>query len=496
MPVASLTVEQGRRLGRRQDRHLRPADRRQAVQRHVQRPPTLQLAAPAPGEAGRAVHDRRDARPPRDRHPGEGHGTYTYVAQRARPGHAARPARAAARPGRVRRRHEPRCRLGRRELDQAHPGRAGRARRQLPRRRRAEGVRRDPGRGAAEGEVGGQPPISGGGNLWKRMRDHDAAGKAPARTRRQHRATSTRALAVAPRKTYSQTLHVPLQVHAADRPDCAVADVSRTAARSSARTPRTATGTRPQITAALDAARQDVPLEQIRVMYYEGSSSYGGLARTVRLGEAAAILSQSRASRCASSSCAGTSTAGTTTARRSCRTSAAASTRTATSSRSTTRSFAWARSTRRPTAAAGRPADRRRPATARRHDDSRDAVQHPEPADHRQDAAAAEQLLQVDVPAGADRAADYFAYEQMIDELAYAAKHGPVRVPPEEHRRRRRRPAVLNHWHDALAASRRPRTGSRGWPPRTRRARNILTGRGIALGGFAGRGRRSSPRSR
>ena len=31
-PVASLTVEQGRRLGRRQDRHLRRADRRQAVQ--------------------------------------------------------------------------------------------------------------------------------------------------------------------------------------------------------------------------------------------------------------------------------------------------------------------------------------------------------------------------------------------------------------------------------------------------------------------------------
>ena len=35
VPVASLTVEQGRRLGRRQDRHLRAADRRQALQRHL-----------------------------------------------------------------------------------------------------------------------------------------------------------------------------------------------------------------------------------------------------------------------------------------------------------------------------------------------------------------------------------------------------------------------------------------------------------------------------
>ena len=59
----------------------------------------------------------------------------------------------------------------RRDLDRAHPGRPGRPEGQLPRRRRAARVRRDPGGGAAEGRPGRTNPIlPGTGNLFKQMR--------------------------------------------------------------------------------------------------------------------------------------------------------------------------------------------------------------------------------------------------------------------------------------------------------------------------------------
>ena len=72
--------------------------------------------------------------------------------ERPRAGDAARARRASARPDGVRLRRADR--LGRRELDHAHPERADRPQGRLPRRRRAAGVRRDPGGGAAEGQVG------------------------------------------------------------------------------------------------------------------------------------------------------------------------------------------------------------------------------------------------------------------------------------------------------------------------------------------------------
>ena len=64
----------------------------------------------------------------------------------------------------------------RRELDQAHPWCAGRAQGRLRRRRCAERVRGDPGCGAAEGEMGREPTLPGSGNIFKQMRDQDAAG--------------------------------------------------------------------------------------------------------------------------------------------------------------------------------------------------------------------------------------------------------------------------------------------------------------------------------
>ena len=120
------------------------------------RPTTGRL--PATGSGRRRSRSRQyklvGTRAAAHRHPGQGHRQVHVRPEHPRARDAARPARAAARPGRVRRRHAAEDRLGRRELDQAHPGAPRRAQGRLPRRRRTEGVRRDPGRRAAEGEVG------------------------------------------------------------------------------------------------------------------------------------------------------------------------------------------------------------------------------------------------------------------------------------------------------------------------------------------------------
>ena len=76
------------------------------------------------------------------------------------------------------------------ELDRPHPGRPGRPDRQLPRRRRAEGVRRDPGGGAAEGGLeDGDPRFPAtSGNFWSWLRqagDTNTQSTRPA-TRRRH----------------------------------------------------------------------------------------------------------------------------------------------------------------------------------------------------------------------------------------------------------------------------------------------------------------------
>ena len=129
VPVASLTVEQGRRLRRRQDRHLRRAARRQALQRHDRRAPTHRTPGVAPAKPVAPVqarrHAARRASTSRTRSPGK----YTYVHNIRVPGmlhgRVVRPrGQGAYGDGTT-----SRVALGRRELDQAHPGRAGRPRR-------------------------------------------------------------------------------------------------------------------------------------------------------------------------------------------------------------------------------------------------------------------------------------------------------------------------------------------------------------------------------
>ena len=71
-----------------------------------------------------------------------------------------------------------------------------------------------------------------------------------------------------------------------------------------------------------------------------------------------------------------------------------------------------------------------------------------------------------------------FACEQIIDELAYAAKHGSARVPPAEHRqqrplgagsRRSTRPLEAANWQPRVAASNLSKA-------------NVVTGRGVGFG--------------
>ena len=150
-----------RRLGRRQDRHLRRADRRQAVQRQdlglldegLGDEPGAGGCRLAGHEAGQPVQARRHE-PAARRHPGQGDRQVHLRPQHQGAGDDARPRRPAARPGRLRRRHGAEDPLGRRELDQASPGRADRPLRRTSSASSRPGVRGDPGGRPAQGEVG------------------------------------------------------------------------------------------------------------------------------------------------------------------------------------------------------------------------------------------------------------------------------------------------------------------------------------------------------
>ena len=164
-------------------------------------PRRASLPGAGAGEAGQPVQARRHARRAAGRHPGQGHGQVHLRPQHPLPGmlhgRFVRPRGQGAVRLTARLRE---AALGRRELDQAHPGRAGRPQGRLPRRRRADGVRRDPGGGAAEGEVGRRRRCCrAAGTSGSRCATHDAAGQgAGARSRvndgqLRHRARSAAA---------------------------------------------------------------------------------------------------------------------------------------------------------------------------------------------------------------------------------------------------------------------------------------------------------------
>ena len=118
------------------------------------------------------------------------------------------------------------------------------------------------------------PPIRDVGNLFKGMRDDDAAGKVPARIGASagnfDSAFASAAQTLQRSYKYHYTGHLPIG------PSCAVADVTPSGARVFTNT-QDAYTTRGLVKSALDLVMgaNTLPLNRIRLTYYEGSSVYG-----------------------------------------------------------------------------------------------------------------------------------------------------------------------------------------------------------------------------
>ena len=151
VPVAALTVERGVVTGGGRSVTYGELVGDRLLNVAMAAPSIGPGVAPAKPVASYRLVGR--ARTPRVDVPAKVTGAYTYLQSVRVPGDAARPDRAAARPGRLRPGHRERDRLGRRELDRPHRRRARRAPRRLPRRRRLARVRRDRGGRAAEGRL-------------------------------------------------------------------------------------------------------------------------------------------------------------------------------------------------------------------------------------------------------------------------------------------------------------------------------------------------------
>jgi CO/xanthine dehydrogenase Mo-binding subunit len=134
------------------------------------------------------------------------------------------------------------------------------------------------------------PTVSGVGNLWKQMREHDSAGKAPARIS-ANTGNFESAFASAPIKL-SNSYAFHYNASNPIGPLCAVADVTPNGARIFSNT-QDAYGTRGQVQIVLNEVMgaKAPPLNRIRVTYYEGSSSYGSSSPMHDAAEAAAIMS-------------------------------------------------------------------------------------------------------------------------------------------------------------------------------------------------------------
>jgi nicotinate dehydrogenase subunit B len=151
------------------------------------------------------------------------------------------------------------------------------------------------------------PKIDPVGNLWAGMRRFDSAGQAPARIAAQGpttpglagQASSVEAAMASAAKTWGGTFKYHYQMHAPIGPNVAVADVTKDSAIIYSHVKNGYGVTRPQVAAAIQSA-SDVLFgkgarvydqSRVRVIYYEGSSTFGGGAAHVDNGECAAICS-------------------------------------------------------------------------------------------------------------------------------------------------------------------------------------------------------------
>jgi len=128
------------------------------------------------------------------------------------------------------------------------------------------------------------PPISGNGNMWKQMRAFDSSGQVPARIGAANGnfdgAFASAAKTVTASYAHAYNGHMPIG------PACAVADVTDDGALVMANT-QSCYAVRTKLAAILP-----LPLNKIRVVYYEGASSFGNSPARYDSSQAAAVLSQ------------------------------------------------------------------------------------------------------------------------------------------------------------------------------------------------------------
>jgi len=126
--------------------------------------------------------------------------------------------------------------------------------------------------------------MAGSGNLFSQMRALDAAGEAPARTQLLQGVPDSAIAGAA--HSARQTYAFHYQGHMPIGPSCAVADVNSDGALVLCNT-QDAYAMRDKLALVLG-----LPVEQIRVQYWEGAISFGNGPSRFDTGEAAAILSQ------------------------------------------------------------------------------------------------------------------------------------------------------------------------------------------------------------
>jgi CO/xanthine dehydrogenase Mo-binding subunit len=128
------------------------------------------------------------------------------------------------------------------------------------------------------------PELPGVGNIWKQMRDLDAAGQVPAK-HSVDQGNVTAAIAGAAH-VVSQNYAYHYNGHAVLGPACALADVTPTGAIVMQNT-QNAYAVRRLLQPILG-----LPLNKIRVQYWEGSSTYGNSCARYDSGLVAAVMSQ------------------------------------------------------------------------------------------------------------------------------------------------------------------------------------------------------------
>jgi CO/xanthine dehydrogenase Mo-binding subunit len=127
------------------------------------------------------------------------------------------------------------------------------------------------------------PPLPSSGNLWRQMREQDSAGLV--RAAKVVEVGNVDAALASAAHVVQQTYTYPYNGHLPIGPSCAVADVTKSGARVFSNS-QNIYSTRSSIAAVLK-----LPLNQVRVSYYEGSSVFGN-APYDDCAEAAAVMSQ------------------------------------------------------------------------------------------------------------------------------------------------------------------------------------------------------------